>query len=263
MNLLMHLQDSPAVVATIFLVSMRLFGAIALAPGLGSLAIPPGMRVILAFSLSALFSMQVGVQSSLASLGIGAIAGLAVLELLIGTIIGLAVMIPVLAVSSAGDLVGMSMGIGFAVSVDPVSGISATVASRLYGAIAALAFLAAGGPSVLMRVIGSTFQSIPLGEPSFAALWTLVAGLGAQFFSLMTRVAAPPVIAALLAQSVVGLIGRTSPALNIFSIGFGLALSIGLATVIISWPAAVTLLPESMKISTQSIQTIIPQGVHP
>ena len=114
-----------------------------------------------------------------------------------------------------------------------------------------------------MRVIGSTFQLIPLGAPSFTALANLVAGLGSQFFSLMIRVAAPPVIAALLAQSVVGLIGRTSPALNIFSIGFGIALTIGMATVIASWPAAVTLLPESMRISTQSIQIIVPQGVTP
>ncbi len=263
MNLLIHLQDSPAAIATVFLVSMRLFGAIALAPGLGSMAIPTGSRVILALTLSALFSMQVGVQNALASLDIGALAGLAVLELLVGAIIGLAIMIPVLAVSSAGDLVGMAMGIGFSVSVDPVSGNSATVASRLYGAIAALAFLAAGGPTVLMRVIGGTFLSIPLGAPSFANLWTLVAALGAQFFSLMTRVAAPPVIAALLAQSVVGLIGRTSPALNIFSIGFGIALTIGLATVIASWPAAVTLLPENMHISAQQILTITPAGATP
>ena len=122
MNLLAHLHDSSAALATIFLVSMRLFGAVALAPGLGSMAIPAGTRIILAFTLSALFSMQVGVQSALGTLGIGALAGLALLELLVGAIIGLAVMIPVLAISSAGDLVGMSMGIGFSVSVDPVSG---------------------------------------------------------------------------------------------------------------------------------------------
>lgn len=263
MNLLSQLQHSPAALATVLLVSMRLFGAIALAPGLGSLAVPPGTRVILAMTLSALFSLQLGLQPELAELSLGALAGLAIAELVVGAIIGLVVMIPVLAISSAGDLVGMAMGIGFSVSVDPVSGTSATVATRFYGAIAALAFLAAGGPTVLMRIIGSSFSALPLGQPSLAGAESLVANLGAQFFDLMFRVAAPPVIAALLAQSVVGLIGRTSPALNIFSIGFGIALSVGLAAVIASWPAAVTLLPGSMQHSMQNLNLLISQGVTP
>ena len=255
--MLEQLAQSDAAINTALLVGLRLFGAVALSPGLGSMAVPPGTRAVLAITLSTAFTMHIGVQAHLGQLALPVLGWMAVTELLMGMIIGLAVMLPVLAIRSAGSLIGMAMGIGFSVSIDPISHNADTVASRLYGAIAALAFLAAGGPQVLLRVVGETFRLAPLGVCNLEAMGGLVGSLGSQLFTIMLRVAAPAVVSAFLAQTLVGLIGRSSPALNIFSIGFGITLCIGLAAVVLSWPTAIALLPETMEQSIRSLEPLL------
>ncbi|MFH1810668.1 MAG: flagellar biosynthetic protein FliR [Pseudomonadota bacterium] len=240
-------------------VSVRAFAAAAATPGLDSPVLPGGSRVVLGAVLAAVFvgaldpsSAQASPQSLVLSL-----AG----ELCLGALLGLALVLPIHALQGAGEVVGSAMGLGFATAVDAAVEGQETMMARLYGAIAALAFLGADGPSVVLRALGLSLVHAPPGQVQLGSLLDPVRILGSQFFDILVRVAAAPVLAVLLAQLVVGLIGRASPALNVFAIGFAITLTAGLLAVGLSMPATLNLLTSELWRSTRWLELLLAGSV--
>ena len=122
---------------------------------------------------------------------------------------------------------------------DPGSGTNIPVLSQLVYLFAIATYLSIGGHRWLMAGLLDTFAALPPGHAAITAMLPeALITLIAESFSLGIRVAAPVIIAVLLATLVLGLISRTLPQLNVMSLGFGLntlaafgALAISLGTV--------------------------------
>lgn len=130
------------------------------------------------------------------------------------------------------QLVAMQSGLGFAAMVDPQSGLSVPLVSQLYLMITTLLFLAFNGHLQLIHVLSQSFSVFPLtqvGLPS-VNLWELVMW-GQQMFIGAVLMALPAVVTLLLINISFGMLTRSAPQLNIFSIGFPIALTIGIFVV--------------------------------
>jgi flagellar biosynthesis protein FliR len=176
-------------------------------------------------------------------------------EAVIGACLGFGVAILVYAMGLAGELVGTASGLTLSDVVDPSMEESIPHFSRLLMLATVCVFLCLGGHRMVMAGLLDTFQAIPPGscvDPH--ALADAFTTLVAQSFSLGIRAAAPVVTALLLSTVALGLIGRTLPQLNVFSVGFALNAMLAFAVLGLILGTAAWAFQEEV---SRALQTII------
>src|SRR5271166_6345012 len=91
------------------------------------------------------------------------VAWLALMELLVGGLLGLSAGLIVAAARQAGDLVAAQAGLSAASLFDPEADLELTALGHLYGLIALAVFLALGGPLVLVAALIESYRALPAG----------------------------------------------------------------------------------------------------
>ena len=209
------------------MVLFRLTGIFVLAPVLGSSTVPRQIKVFLALGLAlCVYPMLLGVGQIQLPAPDGLLWNIAPaigLELLIGYIIGYCCSLPLVAMSMGGHMIDQQLGLGLAGIFNPeLDGQSGVIAEFLF--ILGLAiFLILGGHEVMLIVLISSFEQVPLGGfSSFDALAQMVVGLLSVMVELSMRIAAPLLCLIFLETVAMGFIARTVPQMNILSVGFTL-----------------------------------------
>lgn len=156
-------------------------------------------------------------------------------EALIGISMGLILQLVLAAVVVAGEQISLSLGIGFAQSFDPTIG-STPVLSQFFNVLALLIFLTTGGHVLVVGMLVESLRELPPGSFSVLDLEQLI-----QFSSIVftgAALLAAPLLLALLAVNVgVGALSRATPSLNVFAVGFAIALLVGFALLFVLLPA--------------------------
>jgi flagellar biosynthetic protein FliR len=131
----------------------------------------------------------------------------------------------------------MTMGLGFAMAVDPQNGVQVPVVAQLYVILGTLLFLSLDGHLMLIAAVVESYRLVPAGingiSPS--ALSGLVS-LGSIVFAGGILLALPVMTALLLVNLAFGIITRTAPQLNIFAVGFPVTILGGLLIMFIVMP---------------------------
>ncbi|APZ43021.1 flagellar biosynthetic protein FliR [Acidihalobacter ferrooxydans] len=171
-------------------------------------------------------------------------------QVLIGIVMGFILQMVFSAMVLAGQAIALSMGLGFAVFVDPQSGAQVPTVSQIYVILATLLFLSMNGQLMLIDMLVRSFRLMPVGPLMLSnnALWEIVTWGGTMYAAAML-VALPAVAALMLVNLAFGVITRAAPQLNIFAVGFPLTLMLGLVLIMFSLP---TVLPRFTALFTQS-----------
>lgn len=149
-------------------------------------------------------------------------------ELVLGIALGLVLQLIFDAIILAGQLISNGMGLGFAMMVDPQRGVQVPVLSQYLLIICMLLFVAMNGHLEFIHLLASTFEIWPVGERAMAGeQFSNIAQWGSVLFSGSIRVAIPAIIALLVVQVAIGVISRSAPTLNLFAVGFPLAMLMG------------------------------------
>ncbi|MGO3909037.1 flagellar biosynthetic protein FliR [Huaxiibacter chinensis] len=154
---------------------------------------------------------------------------LALQQVMIGVAIGFTMQLAFAAIRTAGELIGLQMGLSFATFVDPSSHLNMPVLARIIDMLAMLLFLSFNGHLWLISLLVDTFHTLPIGgnpvnSNAFLAL-TRAAGL----IFLNGLMLALPVITLLLTVNLaLGLLNRMAPQLSVFVIGFPVTLTVGM-----------------------------------
>jgi flagellar biosynthetic protein FliR len=215
-------------------------------PLLGSRLVPRSIKVGLTVSLTSMWFFSHGnapVQSSLfPDEGIHWMAyGVALArESLLGAILGYAFSLFLVPARVAGEFIGQEMGLSLANLTDPAGENSATLLGQLFEMIGVLVLFAIDGHHVWLASLHATFERWPIGGPiESLPVVPLVSGLAAAHeWGLI--LAAPVGICTFVTAIVLALMARTSPQLNLFSIGFALRLTVGLLAAALFLPEFVT-----------------------
>lgn len=175
-------------------------------------------------------------------------------QLLIGVLLGFTLQMVFGAMVVGGQMLAMSMGLGFASMVDPQNGVQSTVVGQYYVALAALLFFALNGHLALIGVLADSFHSLPLDGSGVGpqGLWA-VAGFAGRMFAGGVLVALPAVASLLLANMTFGVITRAAPQLNIFGVGFPLVMTLGFVVMMFSLPV---LLPQFSGLMTDALSLL-------
>jgi flagellar biosynthetic protein FliR len=163
--------------------------------------------------------------------GIAILAG----QVVIGLAMGFMVRLLFAAVEMGGNIVGQTMGLGFAQMMDPSSGVSVPVISQFYNLLATLIFLALDGHLIVINILIQSFHVMPVVTTAGLSdgLWTLVSW-GAWIFKGAMLIALPAVSAMLLVNVAFGVMMRAAPQLNIFAVGFPVTLMLGFTFILVS-----------------------------
>ena len=154
----------------------------------------------------------------------------AVLQLFVGIGLGFATMVFFQTFVVAGQFIAMQMGLGFAAMVDPGNGVQVTVLSQFFLMMVTLTFIATAGHLVLLEVLISGFKVFPVGTGlTFEELALAIARLGGWMLIGGVLIALPAVISLLVVNLAFGVMSRSAPQLNVFSLGFPFSLVFGLA----------------------------------
>jgi flagellar biosynthetic protein FliR len=226
----------------------RVMGVIAVAPIFSRSSIPNKVKLGFGIMLTLII---VPTLPPLPQFELFSFQGLLILvqQLIIGLAIGFSMRLVFAAVDVAGQLIGMTMGLGFASFFDPSQGQS-TAVNRFLGLLAMLVFLSLDGHLMIVTAVANSFVTMPIAvagagiNPMKIAMW------GEVVFSAGLLLALPAVAALLITNMALGILTRTAPQLNLFGIGFPITLSMGFLVLALALPAML-----------KPIEKIIEQGV--
>lgn len=227
----------------------RVLGVIATAPIFSHNSIPNQVKLGLGLMLTLIIMPTL---PPLPQFEIISFQGLLILvqQLVIGLAIGFSMRLVFSAVDLAGQLIGMSMGLGFASFYDPQSQGQSTAVNQFLVLLAMLIFLSLDGHLMIVSAIADSFISMPIAvngagiDPMKIAMW------GETIFSAGLLLALPAVTALLITNMALGILTRTAPQLNLFGIGFPITLSIGFVVLALALPGML-----------KPIENFIEQGV--
>ena len=205
----------------------RIAAMLMVAPMFGARLVPARVRVILAVALAASLTALIpspGAIDPLSGAGLMAIAQ----EIAIGATMGFMVQMVFDAVIIGSQTIAMSMGLGFAMLVDPQRGVNVPILSQFFVILTTMMFLALNGHLILIEVLMQSFTTLPPGAASFGTdgIWTVVSW-GTEMFAGAVLIALPAVVALLVVNMAYGVISRAAPTLNLFAVGLPTTILLG------------------------------------
>ncbi len=202
-----------AVIATL----TRVGALAATAPVIGD----PGMttRARLVFVLA----VTAAIGPNRAPVGFDALPMVASIELAVGLVTGLTARMVMSAIAVAGQLMGLSLGLGFAAEYDPHAGESAGVLRTMTTTLASLAFLASGGLEAIVRSAAAS----PADISQLSELAPALIHHATQAFGHGVALAAPIMLAAFTGNVALAVMNRAAPAINVFSVALAVVLVLG------------------------------------
>lgn len=215
---------------------IRLLAFVAAAPVFGERSVPRRVKIGLAALLAFVIAPTLGPVPDVAP---GSVAGiwLIVAQVLIGAALGLVMRLAFAVVQSAGEFIGMQMGLGFASFYSAALGTNAMVLGQLLNTFAMLLFLAFNGHLVIIEILAQSFTFLPIGATAIdGSGWLLAAKTGAVVFTAGLSLALPLIVTLLTMNLAMGILNRASPQLSIFSIGFPMTLLAGLVVIMFLVP---------------------------
>jgi len=158
-------------------------------------------------------------------------------QILIGVGMGFILQLVLAVFINAGEVIALTMGLGFASTVDSQHGVTVPVISQFYTIVVTLLFLTLDGHLMLIEMLADSFRLLPItAEPLAREAWWAVAGWAGTMFEGAMWVALPMLTALLLTNLALGVITRAAPQLNIFSVGFPLTLLVGFVMMLLAAP---------------------------
>jgi flagellar biosynthetic protein FliR len=214
----------------------RVLAVLASAPVLGQTRIPVRIRIGLAIGIALVLAPTLPTPPAIAP---ASAAGMLILatQVVIGLAIGFVLRLVFVAVEMAGDLIGLQMGLGFAMFYDPGNVQHTPILGQFMGLVATLAFLAINGHLMVISALAESFHTLPITpSPLGANLFEVLARYGAVVFAAGLQLALPLIVTMLVVNLALGVLTRAAPQLNIFAVGFPLTLAIGFAALILTLP---------------------------
>lgn len=164
-------------------------------------------------------------------------------EIIMGIAIGTCARLILLAGEFAGQIIGVPMGMGFMQVVDPLSGGQLVVTSRFYLTMTVLVYVVLGGHHAVIYGLATSFRAWPIGAgvPSGDMGW-FVANLAGTLLHSGVSLAAPVLVSILAVKVGLGIIARSAPKVQVFFIGFAMAILIGLMVLITTAPETIAIM---------------------
>lgn len=135
----------------------------------------------------------------------------------VGLLLAVALCGPFWVATAIGELIDNQRGATISASIDPASGVEASVLAPFVSLFYAAAFLSQGGMLILVQAIRESYRTIPAAA-FFRIDPVAVGGLLTTLLGKGLALAAPVLVVMFLSDVALGLLSRFCPQLNAFSL---------------------------------------------
>jgi flagellar biosynthetic protein FliR len=226
------------IITGVLTIGVRLSGLMLFAPFFGSSVIPARIKAGLVIALTILLLPVAGKGMTTYALADWPI--LIATEFVIGVGLGIATNVVFEACQLAGQVLGIQMGYSLVNILDPQTQVDTTVIPVFYQTIIMLLFLVMDVQYWLLRGIGNSFLYLPPGTMHLNGLFTLsVLTTVGLMFGLGVQIAAPVLVATLVADILLGLLGKASTQMPLIVLGPAIKSLLGIFVLIATlkyWP---------------------------
>ena len=164
---------------------------------------------------------------------------LVVREVMVGVVMGFVCACMSRAAEAAGQFTDVLRGANMAEAFSPTSGARSSPLGALMVLLAVVVFFEIGGPAHVTSALVRSYEAMPLGAPArFAggphamAMVAIVAS--AKLIESAIGLCAPAIVALLLADLVLGIVGRAIPQIPLYFVGMPLKALLGVGAVLLS-----------------------------
>lgn len=207
-----------------------------MAPLFSSRQLSPRVKTIIALAL-AIGLVPVADPGERLAGDAASVLGMLAVEFLVGFSVAFALLAISAALETAGTFLDFAIGFAFGAQIDPNTGNQNAVLARLYSLLGVIIFVTIGGDRWVIEGIGRTYELVPLGQTP--DVLRLILGADQAFtaiFGAALQIAAPVLLALVLADAGFGLVTRVVPQLNVFAVGLPVKIIVGLLLIGISLP---------------------------
>lgn len=235
-------QFNASIVAGL-LIFMRLAAFFTVAPVFNRKEIPSLVKICIAFLMSIIITMVLkpGLPPKDFSLILSSF-----LNISFGLFIGFIAQTIFAVVASAGDMINMQMGLSSSMMFDQSTRSQSSVLGTFLSLFGVIAFLHLGGAYWLINAFLKTFTmfpvfgvNIPLHDIMNLEYLILITS---NVFSIGLQLAAPVLLATLGMDIILGLISKTAPQVNVFSLSFLFKPLLGTAILVWIFPILLNVL---------------------
>jgi len=217
-------------------VMTRIGAAMLAAPFFGAGNVPMQVRVVATGALGLLVCNWTPVVAPPALFSIEGVLWTAG-EVLVGLSLGFVLQLAFAAPTVAAEVIGGAMGMSLASTVDPHSGSHSPALGQYFAVVLTLVFFASGGHLQWLGLVVESYRVFPPGDTWMDAQhMARVAGFAGYMFTTAVAIALPVTLILFLVQVLTGVLSRSAPALNLFSLGLPAGVLAGLAALIVSAP---------------------------
>ena len=162
--------------------------------------------------------------------GVIGYAGLIISEAIAGMILGLFSNLALYILSYAGQIADMEIGLSMVTQFNPSSKVQVTITSNLLTFAVMLTMVATNLHLYILRAVIDSFVLIPVGKAVFSPLlYQGYLGYLVDYMVLAFRIILPVFAALMVVNTILAVLAKAAPQMNMFVIGHQLKIFIGLS----------------------------------
>lgn len=221
----------------------RIGAIVMLLPGFGEPAIPARVRLSFALALAICVAPVLGDRVPEAAATAWGMAGQVISEVIIGVLLGGAARMLVSALATAGQIIGLEIGLAFAQTADPTQTQSGQLIAVFLSITGVALIFATGLHQMFLQGVVGSYDVISLGSaPPTGDAAQLALETTASSFRVGFQIAMPVIAAGLIFRVGLGVLSRLIPQIQVFFVALPLQImgglvvfALGLSTGMLIW----------------------------
>ncbi|MHB8073729.1 flagellar biosynthetic protein FliR [Desulfosporosinus fructosivorans] len=223
-------------ISLFILILSRWAGMIMLAPVFGARGVPALVRLGLAASITVIVYPLISAAKPSIPIELLPYIAVVIKEVLVGLVIGFLIYTLTAILQGAGQLIDFQMGFTMGAAIDPVYGVQSPMMGNFQVILTTMLLLATNSHHYLIAAMLKSYAYIPINPSNLPSNYLYYAQLVSNVFTLSIQLAMPIFGALLVSDIGVGLLSRTVPQLNIFSIVFPVKIIFGFIILFLAIP---------------------------
>ncbi len=206
------------IMSSVLVIGLRVSGLMLFAPFFSNASIPPRIKAVLVIAITAV--LYPVYSPHLQAMTLTHWPVLVASETVVGMAMGIATNVVFEGAQMAGQALSIQMGYSLVNILDPTTQVESTVVAFLHQSLALLIFLGLDVHHWILRAVAHSFDYLPPGSATLNPLFVqALLHEGAIVLDLGIQIAAPVLSATLLADVVLGLMGKASPQMPLMLLG--------------------------------------------
>ena len=223
----------------------RIAGLMRTAPFLQRTEIPMIAKVGFTLIFTVILSMVLKPESP--AVGVSIVYSIGI-NFLCGALIGFIVNCILRAVESGGDMINMQQGVSSATIMDPTTSSQISIMGRLFSMLGLVIFLKIGGAYWTFNALIRSFEVFPV-YATFVPLDEIVnmpylVKITSNVLYIGLQIAGPVLLATLGQDIILGIISKTAPQVNVFTMSFLFKPCLGSAILIVVLPSLLNVIED-------------------